>query len=180
MFEPHPPNFENLYNFSDVQMIFWLSLLVSNFQRSVWECSVHSCSCPCLESSGPVDYIKKSDLQTEFGVFYHHLSPKIMLLKQPGLERNLNLPSPILDQFWTFWFKTRIPMTNIMNWLTLRPWNMRFVKKILSFLRWMGLICQWFCRHPKKKGKNSKRGKIIFSKFSYRFLNPNIFFQFEF
>ena len=115
------------------------------------------------ESNGPVDYIKKSDLQTEFGVFYHRLSPKIMLLKQPGLERSLNLPSPILDQFWTFWFKTKIPMINITNWLTLRPWNMMFVKKILSFLRWMGLIYQWFCLHPKKKGKNSKRGKILFA-----------------
>ena len=58
MFEPHPPNFENLYNFWDVEMIFRLSLLVFFkipkivlsedplywFQRSVWECSVHSCS----------------------------------------------------------------------------------------------------------------------------------------
>ena len=116
-----------------------------------------------LSQMEPVDYIKKSDLQTEFGVFYHRLSPKIMLLKQLGLERSLNLPSPILDQFWTFWFKTKIPMINITNWLTLRPWNMMFVKKILSFLRWMGLICQWFCLHLKKKGKNSKRGKILFA-----------------
>ena len=29
-------------------MIFLISLLVTAFQKSVWECSVHSCSCPCL------------------------------------------------------------------------------------------------------------------------------------
>ena len=27
---------------------FRFALLVSNFPRSMWECSVHSCSCPCL------------------------------------------------------------------------------------------------------------------------------------
>ena len=29
-------------------MIFWLSLLVLNFLKSVGECSVHSCSCPWI------------------------------------------------------------------------------------------------------------------------------------
>jgi hypothetical protein len=45
IFEPHPPNLKN------VQMMlngFLISLLVSDFQRSVWECSVHICSCPCI------------------------------------------------------------------------------------------------------------------------------------
>lgn len=32
-------------------MIFWyISLLVAYFQRSVWECSDHICSCPCYSS----------------------------------------------------------------------------------------------------------------------------------
>ena len=44
MFEPHPSNFEKFYNFKDGGMIFWLSQLVSNFQRSVPQFSVHFCS----------------------------------------------------------------------------------------------------------------------------------------
>ena len=48
MFEPHPPNLQLLRCSNDVEMIFGLSLLVSNFQRSVWECSIHSCSCPWI------------------------------------------------------------------------------------------------------------------------------------
>ena len=53
IFEPHSPNFENQYNFWTWYIFKWyqndflISLLVSNFQRSVWECSVHICSCPC-------------------------------------------------------------------------------------------------------------------------------------
>ena len=50
IFEPHPPNFGNQYNFwrcsNDVKMIFLISLLFSDFQRLVCECSVHICSCP--------------------------------------------------------------------------------------------------------------------------------------
>ena len=38
--EPQPPNFENLYNFqrcsNDAKMIFLISLLVLDFQKSVW------------------------------------------------------------------------------------------------------------------------------------------------
>ena len=40
-------------------MIFWLSLLVPNFQRSVWDCSVHSCSCPWLNISPCVSRVLK-------------------------------------------------------------------------------------------------------------------------
>ena len=39
IFEPHPPNFENQYSLRDVQMMlkrFLITLLVSDFQRSVW------------------------------------------------------------------------------------------------------------------------------------------------
>ena len=40
IFEPRPPNIENQYNFwrclIDSKMIFFLSLQVLNFQRSVW------------------------------------------------------------------------------------------------------------------------------------------------
>ena len=40
IFEPQPPNFENQYNFwrcsNDAKMIFLISVLVSDFQRSVW------------------------------------------------------------------------------------------------------------------------------------------------
>ena len=54
IFEPHPPNSENQYNFwrfsIDAKMIFWF---LYRFQIIV-ECSVQICSCPCLklESSG--------------------------------------------------------------------------------------------------------------------------------
>ena len=34
-----------------------VSLLVSDFQRSVWECSVHSCSCPCINKYGRLAFI---------------------------------------------------------------------------------------------------------------------------
>ena len=37
--KPHPPNFENQYNFEDVQMLlkwFLISLHVSDFQRLMW------------------------------------------------------------------------------------------------------------------------------------------------
>ena len=52
MFEPHPPNFENQYNFYNwgVQMMlndFLISCLVSDFQRSVW--SVPSISVAVLD-----------------------------------------------------------------------------------------------------------------------------------
>ena len=51
IFEPYPSIFENQYNFwrcsNDFQMI---SQLVSDFQRSLWECSVHICSCPWLRA----------------------------------------------------------------------------------------------------------------------------------
>jgi hypothetical protein len=46
IFEPHPPNFENLYKFLRCSNDFLIPLLVSDFQISVWECSVHVCSCP--------------------------------------------------------------------------------------------------------------------------------------
>ena len=50
IFESHPPNFGNQYRFwrcsNDVKMIFLISLLFSDFQRLVCECSVHICSCP--------------------------------------------------------------------------------------------------------------------------------------
>ena len=45
IFEPHPSNFENQYNFlrssNDAKMIFWV---IYCFQKSVWSI----CSCPCL------------------------------------------------------------------------------------------------------------------------------------
>ena len=52
MFEPHPPSFWKFIQL--LKMFKWcsndllISLRVSDFQKSVWECSVHSCSCPCL------------------------------------------------------------------------------------------------------------------------------------
>jgi hypothetical protein len=48
IFEPGPPNFEDQYNFLRCSSDFLISLLVSDFQRSVW--SVQSipeaCACP--------------------------------------------------------------------------------------------------------------------------------------
>ena len=38
-----------------------VSLLVSDFQRSVWECSVHSCSCPCINKYGRLAFILSSN-----------------------------------------------------------------------------------------------------------------------
>ena len=52
IFESHPPNFENQYNFwrcsNDTQIIFLISLLVSDFQRSVWSVPSISLAVPCL------------------------------------------------------------------------------------------------------------------------------------
>ena len=50
IFEPHPPNFENLYTFKDVQMMLKRFFDVSTdfrFSKISVECSVHICSCPC-------------------------------------------------------------------------------------------------------------------------------------
>ena len=54
-----------------VEMIFWWSLLVSNFQISVWECYVHSCSCPCLRLLVPEDapIIDRLPLQSALGLW---------------------------------------------------------------------------------------------------------------
>ena len=45
IFEPHPPNFENQYNFEDVQMMFkWFFDFSTGFRFSKIsvECSLHS------------------------------------------------------------------------------------------------------------------------------------------
>ena len=58
IFEPHPPNFENLYNFKDVLKMLKIFFDISTgfrFAKISVECSVkdffpgsvHLCSCPC-------------------------------------------------------------------------------------------------------------------------------------
>ena len=53
IFEPHPPNFEIYTTFKDVQMmlkIFFLIFTGFRFSKISVECSVHLCSCPCVNS----------------------------------------------------------------------------------------------------------------------------------
>ena len=53
MFDQHPPNFEDLYNFlkcsNDIIMILWYLYWFQVFKVAFWECSVHTCSCPCIK-----------------------------------------------------------------------------------------------------------------------------------
>ena len=51
IFESHPPNFENLYTFKDVQMMLRIFFDISTgfrFSKISVLCSVHLCSCPWL------------------------------------------------------------------------------------------------------------------------------------
>ena len=58
MWQPHPPNFENLYNFlrcsNDVKIDISTGLY---FQRSVWEWSVHICSCPWVDLPSTISFM---------------------------------------------------------------------------------------------------------------------------
>ena len=59
IFEPHPPNFENQYNFEDVQMMLRLF-----FDFSV-ECSVYLCSCPWSITQNNTTYMKVWVIQNQ-------------------------------------------------------------------------------------------------------------------
>ena len=45
---------------NDVEIIFWLSLLVSDFQKSVLQCSIHSCSLSLTKGTGGLQHHKVS------------------------------------------------------------------------------------------------------------------------
>ena len=61
MFEPHPPYFEDFYNFlrcsNDIKTIFWYLYWFQIFKNAVRQCSVHSCSCPCPTTFGNIRVI---------------------------------------------------------------------------------------------------------------------------
>ena len=101
IFEPHPPNFANQYNFwrcsKDVQMIFLISLLVSYFQRSVWECSLHICSCPCFKHTYKHEFSK---ITIRKSLSWHKYSQKIPVLIGVKRERMVFCYQNCSDLLW--------------------------------------------------------------------------------